>query len=218
MSYWKSTIGRKQLLGLAGLGLCLFILTHMLGNLLIFVGAETYNMYAHSLVSNPFIYVAEVGLLGLFVLHIVLAIVVTLLNKKARPVSYAVSPKGDKATSLAAKTMIHQGVIVLVFVIHHLITFKFGPMYFVNYSGLVVRDLFKLLQEVFQSPLYAAWYVVAVVVLGLHLSHGFASSIKTLGFNHPRFNSTIEKMGKFYACIVVVGFVAQPLYIFFLLP
>ena len=96
--YLVSSIGRKQLIGVAGLGLSLFILTHMLGNMLLFFndGGESYNRYAHALMSNKLIYVAELGLLFIFIAHIVFATYTTIKNKQARPIGYKKVAKGMK--------------------------------------------------------------------------------------------------------------------------
>mgnify|MGYP001214948147 FL=1 len=215
--YFKSTVGQKQIVGLMGLLLCGFVFTHMLGNLIIFIGPEAYNMYAYKLVSNPLIYVAEAGLVAMFVGHIVLTIKLTIHNKKSRPQAYAVSASGEKKTTLVQKTMAHQGIIILVFLILHLITFKWGTVYTVEYDGLVVRDLFQLMVEKFNQPLYVVGYLGCLVILTMHLSHGFQSSFKSLGFNHPQYEPKIKCAGFAYAAFVGFGFISQPLYIFFFL-
>lgn len=214
--YLVSSIGRKQLIGVAGLGLSLFILTHMLGNLLLFFndGGESYNRYGHALMSNKLIYVAELGLLFIFIAHIVFATYTTFKNKQARPVGYKKTAKGLKKTSWAQKTMMHQGIIILIFVVFHLITFKYGNFYTVSYNGEMMRDLYSLVVEVFQSPYYVVFYLFSVFLLGLHVGHGFASSIKTMGFNDPKYNLKIERLGKAYALLVTIGFMAQPIYIY----
>jgi len=214
MSYFSSTIGRKQIVGICGLGLSFFVLTHMLGNLLLFLGPQAYNEYGHALTSNKLIYIAEAGLLALIFGHVIYTLLLTLRNKKARPQKYAVTPAGEKKTNFAAKTMVYQGVIILVFIVHHLLTFKFGEEYEVQYGDVVMRDLYRLMVEVFDQPLYVAWYVIAVIILGTHLGHGFSSSFKSLGFNHPKYVSKIDNAGCVYAIIVCLGFIAQPLYIF----
>lgn len=214
--FFCSTIGRKQLVGATGLGLSLFVLTHMLGNLLVFVGPEAYNMYSHKLVTNPLIYVAEAGLVIMFIIHLGFALKLSLANKLARPENYAVSASGDKGTHWVQKTMWHQGVIILVFVVLHLITFKFGSYYETTIDGQRVRDLFRLMEEVFMQPLYVCGYIFALFVLGFHLSHGVSSAIRTLGFNHPSYDSGIRKIGFLYAVLVAGGFISQPLYIYFL--
>ena len=214
MNYFTSTIGRKQMVGVAGLGLSLFVLVHMAGNLLMFVGAEAYNKYAHALTSNPFIYAAEAGLISIFMIHLVIAILLTLKNREAKGSSYAVSPKKNTA-SFASKTMWAQGVIILAFVVLHLRTFKYGPIYDVSYDGVVMRDIFKLMVEVFSSPYYVFFYFGVLLLLGLHLSHGLASSFQTLGLNGPKYDDKIKKIGHAYAALVTLGFISQPFYVFF---
>ena len=211
-----STIGRKQLVGLTGLGLSGFVLAHMLGNLLIFISPNAYNMYGHKLTSNPLIYVAEAGLVAMFLLHLGLAIKLSIENKLARPDAYKMSSTGEKATNWVQKTMWHQGVIILVFLVLHLITFKYGNYYETTVGGESIRDLYKLMEEVFQQPLYVAGYFAALMVLSFHLSHGVSSAIRSLGFNHPSYDPCIRKTGLAYAAIVAAGFISQPLYIFVL--
>ena len=214
MRYLLSTIGKKQMVGVAGLGLSLFVLVHMSGNLLIFAGPEAFNKYAYALTSNPLIYVAEAGLLAIFLLHLVVAMVLTVYNKVAKKQNYAVAATKTKAT-FASKTLHYQGIIILAFVIWHLISFKYGPHYEVTYDGTQMRDLFTLVIEYFQSPLNVVAYVFVLFLLGMHLSHGLASSFQTLGFNGAKFDPVIEKIGKAYAFIVTVGFISQPVYVYF---
>lgn len=214
MSYISSTIGRKQMVGVAGLGLSLFVLVHMAGNLLIFVGPEMYNKYAHALTSNPLIYVAEAGLMAIFVAHLVVATILACLNRKAKDTNYAVAGAKTKA-SFAARTMWFQGVVILAFLVFHLITFKYGTYYSVMYDGIEMRDLFMLMEESFASPLYLLIYGVVLLILGTHLGHGLASSFQTLGFNGEHVDGKIKCIGKAYAVLVTVGFLMPPFYIFF---
>ena len=214
MSYFSSSIGRKQIVGICGLGLSLFILTHMLGNMLVFLGPQAYNEYGHALTSNKLIYIAEAGLLALIIGHVIYAVILTLRNKRARSQAYAVAATGEKKTNFAAKTMIYQGVVILVFIVHHLITFKYGEEYEVEYGGVVIRDLYRLMAETFNNPLYVVWYVIAVIILWTHVGHGFSSSFKSLGFNHPKYTPRLDMAGSVYAAVVCLGFIAQPLYMF----
>lgn len=215
-TFFSSTIGRKQTMAVAGLGLCLFVLGHVLGNFLMFIGPEAYNLYGHKLTSNPLIYVAEVGLIALILMHILQGAAVTIKNRLARPQGYAVSPQGDKSTSYTQKTMMWQGTVILVFIVLHLITFKFGEIYTVVYDGQEVRDLFRLVYEVFQSPIYVFWYVVAVLILGFHLSHGFYSSLQTLGLHHPKYSPRLKCLSVLYGIVVGLGFAAQPIFMMFI--
>lgn len=214
--YFRSTIGRKQLMALAGLGLCLFVLSHVLGNFLLFVGPEAYNMYSHKLTSNPLIYIAEAGLVAIFLLHTFEGLFLSYKNYQARPAKYAVAASGAKRTSWTTKTMAWQGIVILVFVVLHILTFKYGTHYSVTYGTETVRDLFKLVAEVFQDPVYVAWYVFAVVILAYHLSHGFASSLQSLGFNHPKYNPKVKCASVLYGVFIGAGFAAQPLYMMFI--
>ncbi len=217
MNFFKSTIGRKQSVGLAGLLLSGFVLTHMLGNMLIFMGPRAYNEYSHALISNPLIYLAEAGLLLFFVVHIVWALQLQLRNWSSRETPYVIKPNREKRTSLTARTLWFQGIVILIFLVLHLITFKYGTFYNVNYGEGEIRDLFRLLVEVFQQPGYVVWYLIALILLAYHLSHGVASSIQTLGFNHPKYTPMVKKMGLGFALIVCLGFISQPLYIFLFL-
>lgn len=211
-----SNIGRKQLIGISGLGLSLFVLSHMLGNMLILVGPKIYNNYSHALISNPLIYVAEAGLIAIFVMHLVLALKISWINWKARDSRYAVMSHGEKGTSWIQRSLWAQGLLILVFVILHIITFKYGTYYSADYGQGEIRDLHKLVIEVFQQPGYVAWYLVALVVLGFHLSHGVGSSLQTFGIHHPRFQKGIKCFSWFYAIVVTIGFLSQPIYVFFI--
>jgi succinate dehydrogenase / fumarate reductase cytochrome b subunit len=211
-----STIGRKQVIGLTGIGLSLFVLMHMAGNMLILVGPQAYNEYAHALVSNPLIYLAEGGLVALFLGHLAVASRISIQNMGARKTRYAVLPSGDKATSAAKRSLWAQGLLIFVFLILHLISFKYGTHYTANYGKGEIRDLHKLVIETFQQPLYAGWYAFAMVVLLVHLSHGVASSVQTLGIHHPRYQKGIKAFSCLYALVVGGGFIIQPLYVFFI--
>ena len=216
-TYLKSSIGQKFFMALTGFGLALFVLTHMLGNMLLFVGPEAYNSYSYALMSNPFIYVAEIGLLAAFLGHVVLAVALTIRNRKARPQKYAVKPNGEKAVSCSSQTMIYHGIIILVFLVYHIVTFKYGPNYSVNYNGVEMRDLYSLILEVFKQPLYVVWYVISVGLLGFHLSHGLQSLFQSLGFHHSIYSDVLKKISIAYGIIVGLGFMIQPIYVFFVL-
>ena len=159
--------------------------------------------------------VFETGLLILFLSHIVLAVVLSIKNRFSRFGKYAVAASGPKATVWYQKNLIAQGAVILVFVILHLITFKFGTHYEVTYGEKTVRDLFRLIVEVFQNPVTVVWYLVALLVLFVHLFHGLSSSFQSLGLNHPRFNWWIKNLSVIYTVLVTLGYVSLPLYVFF---
>lgn len=214
MNFLRSSIGKKQLVGLAGVGLSLFVLAHMLGNLTMFISPEAYNRYGHALTSNKLIYVAEMGLISIFLLHIIVAIGLSIYNRAAKGGSYAVPAKKSKA-SYASRTMWFQGVIIFAFVIWHLRMFKYGREIYQSYDGVLMRDLYALLVESFQQPLTVVTYVVVMILLGLHLGHGFSSSFQSLGLNGEKYDAKLKLAGKIYAAVVMIGFIAQPVYIFF---
>lgn len=214
VKFLGSLIGNKQLVGLAGLGLALFVLIHMLGNMLIFVGPRAYNEYSHALTSNPLIYVAEIGLVVFFLAHIIIALALSVKNGRARPKRYAMATSGDKRTTLVQKTLWMQGILILIFLILHLITFKYGTYYTVNYGSGGIRDLYRLVIEVFSQWGFVVWYVVCLLLLLFHLGHGLASSFQTLGLRNVRYQPAIKFISWAYAVIVGLGFISQPLYVF----
>lgn len=212
-----SSVGRKMALALAGIVWTGFVFGHMAGNLLILFSAEAYNKYGHAIVSNKIlIYGTESILILALLVHVILGLKLTIENKAARQTKYLGAPKVKKGT-LSSKTMMIHGSIVLAFIIYHLITFKYGPEYKISYGGEEMRDLHRLVVEVFQNPAYVVGYIFCLILLGVHLSHGASSVFQTLGFNHPSYTPTIKKLGILYAVVVAGGFIAQPLYVFLLM-
>ena len=188
----------------------------MAGNLLLFVGPDAYNAYGHALVSMKIIYLVEAALVGLFVLHFALAMKLTLENRRARPVAYHGSPNGGRAgSSLASRSMILSGAVLLVFTVLHLITFKFGTVYTTTVDGVEMRDLYQLVQETFQQPTYVAWYVFSLLVLWAHLAHGVSSAFQTFGWNHPAYWTPVRKGGALLAALIALGFMTTPIFLFY---
>jgi len=213
--FLKSSVGRKFLVGITGLGLSGFVLAHMAGNLLMFVSPEAYNTYGHKLISNPLIYLAEAGLVVMFVVHMGLALKLAMENRIARAQAPSQNPSnGEKDARFGSRYMALTGILVLVFVVLHLITFKYGPYYPVTYNGVEMRDLHKLVIEKFKSPLYSGWYLFSMLVLFVHLAHGFSASFQSLGLFSVR-KCVIKKLGWLFALIVAGGFFIQPIYGYF---
>ena len=202
------------MMGATGLLLCGFLIMHLGGNCLIYLGPTAFNTYAHILISNPFIKVAEAGLLSIFIIHIFLAFRLFIENKRARGRSYYIKKHTGRGTTFASFTMPYTGIITLVFLIFHLLHIKFGPHYVTAHpSGVVIRDFYRLLVEYFASPWTVSWYIFAQICLGLHVSHGFWSAFQSLGFNHPRYTRWLKIIAKIYGVIIAVGFSALPLYL-----
>ncbi len=214
----SSSIGTKLLIAFTGLGLFVFLVAHLAGNLLFIVGPGAFNEYSHALVSNPLVYVAELGLVVIFVVHIVKAVAGYAANRRARPVRYAAkrwaktkNPSSRK--SLASSTMILTGTITALFVVTHLGTFKFGT-YYENANG--IRDLYRLQLEVFGSPFYVLFYLVAMGVIFFHLWHGLTSAAQSLGVDHPAWTPRILVAGRVLSILVAGGFFILPIYTFLL--
>ena len=218
MNFLASSIAKKYLMGAAGLGWTLFVFGHMAGNLLIFAGPEIFNRYGHAIVSNKILlYGTEIFLCVCLFVHVGLGILLTVENRRAKPQKYSIKPPTQKGSSFASQTMAFHGTVILCFIIYHLITFKWGPYYSVEYEGIVMRDLHRLVVEVFSNPVYVAGYVVCLALLGLHLSHGVCSVFQSFGLDHPRYSGWIRKLGWAYALVVAGGFISQPLYVFLFL-
>lgn len=196
-------------MGASGLLLLAFLAVHVAGNLTLFAGPDVFNGYSHHLTSNPLIYVAELGLLVLFVAHLVSGLIVTATNRTARPVRYAVKRRagGKSHKSLASSTMILSGVFMIAFVPLHLWTFKWGPQY-ASAVDPAVRDLHRLVIEEFHEPLEVVWYVGAMLIIGFHLWHAFGSGFASLGVDD---RGWLRRTGHVLAVAITVGFVVVPI-------
>jgi len=217
---FTSQIGKKLLTGVTGLGLTLFVIVHMAGNLSYFAGNEAYNAYAHKLLSlGPLLYIVELGLLAFFVFHIVLGVNIYIGKRKAREQGYKryKTVGGQSKQSLSSRSMIVTGVILGVFLVLHLVSFKFGAYYEAveTIDGEPVRDLARLLNEKFQSPVYAFGYSGVMLLLALHLRHGIWSAFQSLGATNPRLTPLIYTLGALVGLLIAVGFFILPLWIFF---
>ena len=212
---FNTSVGTKLLLALTGLALVGFLVAHLAGNLLLFFGPEKFNDYSHALISNPLVIPAELGLVAIFLLHAIKAVLNVVSNRAARRVGYETKKwaGGPSRKSWASTSMIVTGLLTLVFVPLHLITFKYGPTYDGAEAG--VRDLYRLVIEVFQSPWYVAYYVVMMVIVGLHLRHGVSSILQSLGLIPARWTRAFLGAGIGLALVIGGGFVLIPLYIYF---
>jgi succinate dehydrogenase / fumarate reductase, cytochrome b subunit len=203
----QSSIGKKALMSLTGLALIGFLIVHLAGNLTYFADSsgETFDHYAETIESNPLLPLAEGGLIVLFLLHIALAFKVTLQNKAARQNRYAVKASHGGRTT-GSRTMIVTGIVILGFLILHLIHFRLQKDSIDSFAAAIKMELSK--------PLGAGAYVVGILALGIHLSHGFKSAFQTLGLNHPKYTPLIEKLGLLIAVVLTLGFLSFPILIF----
>ena len=212
---FSTTVGTKLLLALTGLALVGFLAFHLFGNLLLVLGPEAYNAHAHALIANPLIIPAELGLVAIFLLHATKAVLNFISNRAARPRRYELRTwaGGPSRKSWASTSMIVSGLVMLVFVPIHLVTFKYGPNYASPKPG--VRDLYRLLIEVFQSPGYVVFYVITMIIVALHLRHGVSSSLQSLGLIPARWTRAFLAACLAVALTVGAGFVLIPIYIYF---
>lgn len=218
-----SSVAKKFINAITGLGLCIFIVVHLMGNLALLTGkAEAFNAYSHFLLNlGALIYITEAGLVAFFLFHMFTAVTVWWDQQMARPQSYKMTAAAGEPSkkTISSRTMIYTGAILLIFTILHLITFKYGPGinegYVVTIDGVVMRDLYRLTIEVFQKPGYVIWYVVAMGLLGFHLRHGFWSAFQSLGMNHPRWTPVIYGLALLFALIMALGFIILPVVIYF---
>ena len=211
---FDSSVGTKLLLGVTGLLLVAYLIIHLLGNLMVFAGQETFNHYAHALAANPLVVPAELALLLLFVVHIYKAAVMWASNQRARPVAYAKKTWAGHTSrkSVASTTMIWTGLATLVFVVIHVAHIKYGAWYEIGEPP--VRDLYRTEVEVFSSPVWVVVYVIAMVLVGFHLRHGFSSAFQSLGASHPVYTKRLVVLGTVVAIVLAAGFAIIPIWVF----
>ena len=216
-----SSVGKKLLTGITGLALMGFIVTHLLGNLNLFVGSEAFNRYTAALHAlGGLLYVAEAGLVALFALHAISAIGVWRSKSAARSVQNTlVASKGAPSRqSLSSRTMIVTGSVLLAFLVLHVAQFKYGVFggaeYTTTVDGEEVRDLFRLVAETFQNPAWVVLYMSVMALLGFHLRHGFWSAFQSIGLLDPRIRPVAYSASAIFAVVVALGFFVMPLYLF----
>ena len=186
-----------------GLFFCLFLATHLMGNLTIYGGKAMFNAYSEHLHAfGPIINLIELVLLFFAVLHISFAAVLFFQNWRARPVRYQVK-KNAGGRTLSSTLMPYTGLYLLIYVIVHLITFHFADR-----SG---RTLYQLVTDVFSRPEYVVFYTFSMVVAALHVKHGFWSAFQTIGADHPKYMPLVQAVGWIFSLLVGVGFGSIPL-------
>ncbi|MCX5796663.1 MAG: succinate dehydrogenase cytochrome b subunit [Elusimicrobia bacterium] len=208
--FLNSSMGKKVTVGLAGLCLVGFLVPHLCGNLILFWGMPQFNAYAHFLQTNPLTPLAELGLLAIGLVHAIVTLYARWQNWQARPVAYEMSvSKGGR--TIGSITMLYTAIMVALFLIVHVATFKYGWR-----SAFRDEELFQRVMEFFANPWMAAFYVLALAGLGLHLSHGFWSAFQTLGLDHPKYTPLIKIVGVLFAIVVAGAFAAIPIWACFL--
>ena len=213
-SMFKSSLGKKLVMGITGLFLISFLMVHCFLNSLIFIndGGETFNLGAEFMAKNWVIRAMEIVLFGGLLWHIIQAAILTRENKKARPVAYAASNPSANS-KWYSRSMGLLGTILLIFLIIHLRHFWVVSI-FTDEITSGRETLFNEMKEVFSQLWVVILYCLAMVSLGYHLLHGFKSAFQTLGWNHVKYNAIIEKTGMIISIVLPVLFAAMPIAIY----
>ena len=204
---FSSSIGKKQVQAVTGLLFCLFVAVHLMGNLTIYAGKESFLSYVDHLHSfEALVTVAEFGLIFFAVLHIGMGLYLFLENRRARPVAYAVD-KSAGGRTIGSRTAPYTGALILVFVIFHLIRFRFV-------DKMTIND-FTILSNTFaEFGFWTLFYIAGVIVVAVHVSHGFWSGFQTLGLNHGKYMPFVERVGILFSLIIGIGFASIPVFLF----
>jgi succinate dehydrogenase / fumarate reductase, cytochrome b subunit len=210
-----SSPGKKTVVALTGIALVLFAVGHMLGNFTIYFGPDAINTYAlklHSL--GPLLWVVRLGLLAVVVAHIFFTMLLWAENRRARPRKYAVF--APMTTTVFARTMRLSGLFILAFVVFHLAHFTLqvvDPAYAAmktQLDGKTVHDVYRMVVVGFSNPWVAGFYVVALFLLALHLSHGIGSLFQTLGITNQRLRPLFTAGGHLIAWGLFIGYASIP--------
>lgn len=220
MSMLKSSVGRKIIMGVTGLILILFITGHVLGNMSLYAG-DAINAYAvHLRDLGPVLWLIRLFMLAIFLIHIWIGVSLTLENKAARPLSY--HQKENLRTGFASETMMISGLVLLAFVVYHVLHFTIhavgipaGISQQINAGSLLDEagrfDVYTMVVASFKQMLTVALYLIGMIFLLLHVSHGFGSFFQSLGLNReatiPQFNAA----GKLFALVIFLGYISIPL-------
>jgi len=212
----NSTIGKKIIMALSGLILALFLVGHLLGNLLIFQGPGAINGYANWLQTNPLLWLIRLSMLAIVAVHIHSAIKLTRENKKARPIGYHMEQ--DLQVNFASKHLLLSGLVILFFILFHLAHLTLG---WINHDVFSLLDkqglphIYARLIDGFQSIGITSVYIVGIVFIALHLMHGMKSFFQTMGFHHKNLQRLVHYLVPIVVLVICMAFAAIPLSILF---
>jgi len=204
--FYDSTIGKKAVMAVTGLILFGFLIAHMAGNLQVFLGQAVMNHYAETLHGTPeVLWPARIVLLVSVLLHIWASIQLTSAKSAARPIGY-VKPGIVQATK-ASKTMMLSGPVIGAFVVGHLLHLTTGTIH----PRFVELHAYENVVNGFSNPIASGLYIIAMILVGLHLSHGIWSLTQSLGFNHPQYTPKIKKFAAVFSWLLIAGFISVPI-------
>ena len=219
MAALTSQVGRKILTGITGVLLVIFIVIHLLGNLqLIDTDPEPFNTYAKTLHDfGLLLYVVEIALAGLILLHAFIGISIFMRKLKARKHGYrgtgTKEGKRDKQT-LASRSMIITGSVLLLFLVIHILQFRFGPAGETEIAGEPAADLHTLVMDTFSNIWWVIFYVGVMILIGFHLRHGIWSMLQSLGMMKPRWSKAIHGAALVIGALLAIGFLLLPIIIY----
>ena len=200
ISTFKSSIGKKTAMAISGLLLALFLIAHLAGNATSFLGREVFNSYAEHLHSLKYLLpVLELSLLTVFILHVFFGLTLFIENLEARPERYQVNSSAG-GSNIASRTMPYTGILILVFIVHHLARFRFT-----EYN--TVSDL---VGDYLSRPVSGLFYIFCLLALTLHISHGLWSLFQTLGLNHPKYDKAIRVLTLLISVLSGLTFIMIP--------
>jgi succinate dehydrogenase / fumarate reductase, cytochrome b subunit len=210
---WNSCLGCKLLMSISGLVFIGFIVAHLSGNLLVFKGPEALNAYAELLhnYSGVLWVFRSVLILSLFV-HVASALRLSRLSSKARPVDY--KKRDYRTTNLASRTMMLSGLVLLAFIVYHLAHLTFQVTH-QEFALLDHHDIYSMLIFSFKSPYVSSFYVLSIILLMMHLSHGIKSFLQTLGLCSKSLLKTLNNFAVIVSVALACGFISIPVAIFF---
>jgi succinate dehydrogenase / fumarate reductase cytochrome b subunit len=209
VSFWQSTNGNKVVMALSGIMMFLFVVGHLLGNLLVFAGRARINAYAQFLhFDDSLLWIVRSILIISVILHIVVTIQLALRNKEARPIGYL--RKEAINSSYASRTMYWSGPIVLAFIIFHLLQFTAG--YIHPETRFIPNDVYHNLVTSFRVWWVSACYVFAICLLGLHLRHGLWSMLQSIGLAHSLHRErALKRVALVISILIVGGYISIPI-------
>ena len=214
VAFYRSTIGKKIIMGVTGLIGIGFVIIHIAGNLQAFVGASKINSYGALLHGplNELTWVVRFVLIVSVVLHVVMAYQLTMLSRAARPIEYR--RKQPQVATLASRTMKWGGLLLLVFIVVHILHFTTEQVDPAGWRGMTDRDghrdVYGNLVASFRIWWVAAFYIISMIALGLHLFHGAWSSVRTLGYAKPTANPLQRRIALAVAALIWLGFTIVP--------
>ncbi|MBL0111808.1 MAG: succinate dehydrogenase cytochrome b subunit [Saprospiraceae bacterium] len=219
LQFFKSSLGKKIIMSLTGLFLCLFLVVHLMGNFQLLKDdeGEAFNKYTYFMTHNPLIKFISYSLYTFILLHTIQGLILVYENRKSRISNY--NTKHPSKTTFGSRHMGLLGTMILFFLVGHMGDFWFkmkqGVLETVNYVDYeAMQNLYSRVSMAYDQWWIVLLYVISMVVLAFHLEHGFQSAFQTLGFNHPRYTPIIKGIGRLFCILIPLGFAIIPIYHF----